>query len=167
MLISCAKTSWVSFAKRISVSSREFELQQTKHVQLFWWKVFDVKDIIYSKSNHFDLCIDARNNLKFSSRKIISHRQWIENLIPFFFKVFFLFFLNLIHLRQTPKPEVPSWDSSPKFVLGVFFKNSFSNQPSTHQPPPCDVSESYVEDRSLNKSCLSISVGIKYRYYNS
>ena len=72
---------------------------------------------------------------------------------------------------QTSKSKVPSRDSSPNFRLGVFFKNWFSNHlpihPPNNPPPPKKVFMSYVEGRSLNESCLSISVGIKDKYCNS
>ena len=64
--------------------------------------------------------------------------------------------------------EVTSWDWSPNFGLGVFFRNSFSNHPPTHPSThPGKVFVSYVGGRFLNKSCLSILVGIKNGYCNS
>ena len=48
--------------------------------------------------------------------------------------------------------EVPSLNSSPNFDLGVFFRNHCS---TVHAPQA---------GMSLNKSCSSVSVGIKYRY---
>ena len=74
-----------------------------------------------------------------------------------------------VQFLTNSKSEVPSWDSSPNFGLGVFFRNSFSNHPSTHPSthPPGKVFVSYVGGRFLNKSCLSILVGIKNGYCNS
>ena len=77
------------------------------------------------------------------------------------------YYMNL-YLLTNSKSEVPSWDSSPNFGLGVFFRNSFSNHPPTHpSKPPGKVFVSYVGGRFLNKSCLSILVGIKNGYCNS
>ena len=64
---------------------------------------------------------------------------------------------------QTPKSEVPSLDSSHNLGLGLFYRDTFFNRLPTHT----GWLVIYLADVSFNKSCFSVSVGIKKGYQNS
>ena len=58
---------------------------------------------------------------------------YIERELVHFIDGFVLIVEGFGLFLTNSKSEVPSWDSSPNFGLGVFFRNSFSNHPPT--PP--------------------------------